>query len=314
MLKSFFVIVVCLAMAQLGMGQATVKVAHKLNKIDSINTATQIKELILKIDKRYSDFKIRQSLEYESRFATINCKKISDSLQVKPWQKADFDNNGLTDILVIGTWSDHHIICILDKGDNYYEIKSITRKSFQHCTFPVVSNNKIKYYFESSPESGKRDKQPTLEQVILTYQFGDFIEDNLIPASHTIEKIEYSTTGCYGSCPIFKLIINLDRTSNWFADLYNKINNKEVKGNFSCTIKAEKYNQIIALLNYIDFAKLKDDYAVGWTDDQSSTLKITYDNGKIKTIKDYGLIGTYGLDRVYQLLFDLRKNQQWTAL
>ncbi len=56
----------------------------------------------------------------------------------------------------------------------------------------------------------------------------------------------------------------------------------------------------------------KDKYAVNWTDDQASILEITFDNGKVKKIYDYGLIGTFGLDRVYQLLFKLRENQKWT--
>jgi len=52
-------------------------------------------------------------------------------------------------------------------------------------------------------------------------------------------------------------------------------------------------------------------YRVSWTDDQTSTLKITYDNGKVKTIRDYGLIGTFGLSQAYKLLFDLRGSQPW---
>ena len=66
------------------------------------------------------------------------------------------------------------------------------------------------------------------------------------------------------------------------------------------------------MLNYIYFETLQDNFAVTWTDDQTATLKITYDSGKVKSISDYGLIGTYGLDRVYQLLYELRENQKWT--
>jgi hypothetical protein len=311
MIKSIFQITILLTLFQSCKSQVDNKVIHKPNYIDSIQTAKQIEELILKIDKRYSKFKINQTLNYESRFSGISCKKISDSLKIKPWQKADFDNNGLSDILIVGTWSDHHIICILDKGENHFEIKSITRRIFQECTFPVVSNNKIKYYFESYPESGNWDKPRKLQQIILTYQFGDFIEENPTPTSHKIDKIEYSTTGCFGTCPVFELTINSDKNAKWFADMYNEISDKEVKGDFNSTITEDKYNEIVNLLNYIDFANLQDDYAVSWTDDQSSTLIITYDNGKTKSIKDYGLIGTYGLDRVYQMLFELRRNQKW---
>lgn len=58
----------------------------------------------------------------------------------------------------------------------------------------------------------------------------------------------------------------------------------------------------------MDFTNLEKDYAVGWTDDQSCTLKIVYDNNKTKVIEDYGLIGTFGLKKLYQQLFELRFN------
>jgi hypothetical protein len=311
MIKSIFQITVFLILFHFCKSQVDNKAIHTPNYIDSIQTAKQIEELILKIDKRYSKFKVNQTLNYESNRTDINCKRISDSLEIKPWQKADFDNNGLSDILIVGTWTDHHILCVLDKGENHYEIKSITRRSFQECTFPVVSNNKIKYYFESHLERENWDKPRKLEQINLIYQFGDFIEENPMPKSHKIDKIEYSTTSCFGTCAIFKLTINSDKTAKWFADKYNEVNDKEVKGDFNSTITEDRYTEIISLLNYIGFAKLKDNYAVTWTDDQSSTLIITYDNGKTKSINDYGLIGTYGLDRVYQMLFELRTNQKW---
>lgn len=292
-------------------GQSDNSVMHKANFIDSIQTAKQITDLISKIDNRYKDFKVNETLKFENRYSGKNYKKIADSLNVQPWTKADFDNNGLTDILIIGNWYDHSIICILDK-DGKYEIKPITRRSFQDCTFPIVENGKIKYYFESEPERGKWEEERKLKQIKLVYKFGDFIEENQTPANHEIEKIEYSTTGCFGTCPIFDLTINSDKTAKWNAKMYNKIKDKEVSGNLSSKVTDDKYNNIVDLLNYIDFEMLQDNYAVNWTDDQSSTLKITYDNGKVKLIHDYGLIGTYGLDRVYQLLFELRENQKWT--
>jgi len=68
------------------------------------------------------------------------------------------------------------------------------------------------------------------------------------------------------------------------------------------------------LINYIDFANLEKDYAVNWTDDQSCTLKIVYDGNKIKEIRDYGLIGTFGLKKLYEQLFELRFNQNWKKI
>jgi len=308
----FFRFIILSTIFQTCQGQTDSSAGKRRNYIDSINSAQQLTQLISKVDKKYKDFKINESLTFASSYSGKDYKKIFDSLKVQPWTKADFDNNGLTDILIIGTWSEHHILCILDEGDNHYEIKSITRRSFQECTFPVVRNNKIIFYFESYPQRGSWDIPLKLEHIILTYQFGDFIEENLAPPSHKIETIEYSTSGCFGTCPIFEMVINSDGTASWFAARYNAINKKEVKGHFTSRINIGKHNEIVSLLNYIDFSKLQNTYAVDWTDDQSSTLKITYDNGKTKLIEDYGLIGTYGLDRLYQMLFELRTNEKWT--
>ena len=84
-------------------------------------------------------------------------------------------------------------------------------------------------------------------------------------------------------------------------------------GEYKAEIDNKSYSDIINLLNYIDFQNLNDEYAVNWTDDQTSYITITYDQGKIKTIRDYGLIGTHGLDKLYDLLFKLRFNQNGLA-
>ena len=58
----------------------------------------------------------------------------------------------------------------------------------------------------------------------------------------------------------------------------------------------------------------KQDYYVDWTDDQDCTLKVVYDNNKVKEVRDYGLIGTFGLKKLYQQLFELRFNQDWKKI
>lgn len=283
MIKPIFNLVLLLTFFQICKGQAENNALYKPNLIDSITTGEQLNALISKLDNRYKDFKVNEELKFESRYSRKNYKKIADSLNVQPWTKADFDSNGLTDILVIGRISNNHsIICILDKG-NKYEFKPITRRSFQENTFPIVVNNTIKYYFESEPDRVNWNKPRELQQITLTYKFGDFIEESKNTTTHTIEKLEYSTTGCLGTCSIFDLTINADRTSVWNAKRHNKIGNKEYEGIFKTKITQDKFDELLDLLNYIDFTRLKDNYAVNWTDDQGSTLKITYDNGKSKS-------------------------------
>jgi hypothetical protein len=288
------------------------QLAKPPNIIDSIQTAGQIEKLIAHIDDRFADFKVNEKL----RFSDEECQRLSDSLRIKAWTKADFDNNGWTDLLVVGRQRLAAILCIIDKGNNQFALNRITRRFSQDCSFPVVDTIKglpaIEYYFRSYPERGNWDKPRPLERKTLIYKFGDFVEANQNPVSHRIEKLEYSTTMCFGSCPSFKMEMNEDRTGAFNAWMYNKIAGKEVKGDFKTTIDEPHFKEIIDLLNYADFENLNSNYAVDWTDDQTSTLKITYDGGKTKSITDYGLMGTYGLDRLYQLLFELRGNQNWT--
>jgi len=118
---------------------------------------------------------------------------------------------------------------------------------------------------------------------------------------------------CFGTCPKFYISILKDKSSVFKAEKFNLESEeaKEIKGIFNTTLSDNSFSEIISLLDYIDFPSLNDKYAVGWTDDQTCILTITYNNGQVKTISDYGLIGTFGLDRLYELMFNLRFNQNW---
>lgn len=271
------------------------------NRIDAITSSKDIERLLKQIDPSFSTFRVNDSLQ----FSDARCKCLSDSLQCKPWTKADFDGNGFTDLLVTGNWDDHAVFCILDLGYNKFVVNRLTRKIFQRCTFPVVkridSTNIILYY--SFDETGT-----TVIADTLIYKFGDFVEYNPRPKYYNIERISFSTTECFGMCPQFSIDIDSSRTSTYDAIKYNK-----KSGKFTATIDESIFQKLFSFLNYINFPQLKNNYSVNWTDDQSCTLTVTYNNGQVKTIHDYGLLGTFGLNRLYQKLFGLRDNQDWKA-
>lgn len=274
------------------------------NKIDDIKNASEIEKLLSTIDqKRFELFTVNESLKFEKRY----CEEFADTAKAEPWTKVDFDNNGYTDLLVIGKIYDHSVIVILDLSENNFVVKSLTQESFRDCTFPVVQKTgeqpTITYYTNIAYYSvGLLPPAATL-----IYKFGGFIELNESPKTYKIEKIEYRASGCFGPCPSFELFINSNRSA-LFKPVYF---NKRKKGTYRGKIETSQFNELIDLLNYLDFPMLKNDYYVTWTDDQKSFLTITYDGGKVKKIEDYGLIGTFGLKRVYEILFDLRENQVW---
>ncbi|MFT3796482.1 DUF6438 domain-containing protein [Flavobacterium sp.] len=160
----------------------------------------------------------------------------------------------------------------------------------------------------------KRETQT--KNLVLKYNFNSFIEYNQNISNRKIEKIEYATMGCYGTCPIFELTLIPNKESIFKANNFNFHNNIESysengEGNFKTHLKKETFKELSDLLNYIDFENLEDNYSVGWTDDSECILKITYDGGKIKTISDYGMSGTYGLKKVHDYLHKIRFNQNW---
>ena len=294
-----------------------VTLAQKNSKIDKLNSKEDVENLIHSFDKNYEKFSLKPINEFKSSYGENEyCKRIADSLNItKSFYKADFNNDGYTDLLAIGDYYNFNIFIVMNNRNDSLKINRLTRRSFQECTFPKIINDTIiRYYQMTQPDWRENKPKRSLKFVDLVYKYGDFIEYNPKVKDYSIQKIEYQTTMCFGTCPKFFISIDKNKQGIFKAESYNKEtreSKKVITGTFETILKESSFKEIINLLNYIDFPNLKDNYAVSWTDDQTSTLTITYGNGQVKKIRDYGLIGTYGLDRLYQILFELRFNQDW---
>ena len=155
----------------------------------------------------------------------------------------------------------------------------------------------------------------------LIYKFNLFLEYNKNPKNYNIEKIEFETEDCFGVCPYFKLIINNDKSATFNAISGNSIYEKtsrygddnmpEIKGIFKTKLNDQEYNQLISILNYLDFPNMQNKYSIDRLHSSYCKIKITYDNQMTKSIEDYGMCGTYGLMNIYTTLFNIRFNQEW---
>ncbi len=135
-------------------------------------------------------------------------------------------------------------------------------------------------------------------------------------------KIEYEAGACFGSCPIFKITINPDRSAIFEAEHFNFSKgfskgefDKPREGTFKGTLKEEDYNKLLSLLDGLDVKNLKDKYGErNITDLPTSYLRINFADKTSKTVEDYGKKGTEKLVEVYKFFEDLRTNQQWTKV
>ncbi len=309
------------------------------SKIDSLETEQQVQNFVrtsIKKDSAFAKFELRKISDFNTHTVSDLIKKTADSLKInKNFYKGDFDNNGFTDLIIIGddgscsgmkplenggyeSYScDFSVLCILDLGDRFM-VKNL-QQNHQDEVIPYISkiNNRdyIKVFYEESnfDSFGFMNK---ISSKILSFKFDDFIEYNPNVKHLDVQRIIFETSGCFGTCPIFKLEISKFGNAKFIAESYNfsERYSRKPEGTFITFLNFISLQELFGILDYISFSDLKNDYAVHWTDDQTSTLTIIYDDGKIKSIRDYGLVGTYGLKLLYKKLFDLRFNQNWKKM
>lgn len=304
------------------------------SELDNLKSKSEIEKLIQKSDTNYRKYELKNLQDFNRSNSNDSINKIlANKLNVKTnFTKTDFDNNGYTDLLAIG---DNHDCTSFRPG-----IEGEKSCSFSPIVLMNYEKNKTKI-FHIDIEWGKSivpkveyiNSQPFLviykqklvdwqkkiyseSKTILTFKFGDFIEYNESPEKNNITKIEFNTSGCFGTCPVYKLILNRDSLSIFNAQYYNFNKNKEVtygeeEGVFSTKINKMEFDKLEELINYCRFEDLKKEYSVMHTDDQTGDLKITFNNGKVKTVSDYGMIGTYGLKILYEKLAQLRFSEKW---
>lgn len=140
--------------------------------------------------------------------------------------------------------------------------------------------------------------------------------------SSKYSTIEYEAGACFGSCPIFKITINPDRTAVFEAEHFNFSKgfskgefDKPREGTFKGTIKEADYNKLVALLNNLDVKNLDEKYGNrNVTDMATSYLRVNFADGTSKQVEDYGKKGNEKLVEVYKFFEDLRNNQQWSKV
>jgi len=295
--------------------------------VDMLESKASIEAFIRKSDTNYKNYELKHLQDFDRDHGNDSINKLLAKKYnvTSNFVKVDFDGNGYTDFLAIG---DNHTchgsgekscsfspIVLMNYGTKtkIYQIdlewgKSIVPTIGYIDSKPFLVVYKHKYDWE---------KKKNLEtKSVLTFRYGGFIEYNKHPKKNQISKIEFSTSGCFGTCPVYKLTLNRDSLSVFNARYYNFDNDRDVtygkeEGIFFTTINKQDFDQLEELLNYCAFENLKANYSVMHTDDQTGDLKITFDDGKTKTISDYGMIGTYGLKLLYEKLAELRFSEKW---
>lgn len=259
------------------------------NKIDELKTP----EDVLKF--------VKKTFDKQDRFQPI--RRNLNAIDFK-FIKLDLNKDGLTDILINGIY----LYAIIDKGGrNNFEENYIGGSHF-NCQLLSIDTSKtiptlvIQKENDYDNETGK-DIEFKADTLINMY--GGFIEYNSSPKTIDFNEIKIMTSPCFGTCPIFELTINDNKQATYNAKEYNKLT-----GFYKSQIDDKVFSDLVGLITYINIDNLKTNYKIGRTDNPSIDIEIKY-NGLTKKIHDYGLEGTFGLKRLYSILYKLKATQDW---
>ena len=259
------------------------------NKIDDLKTPEDVLKFVKKTFDKQDRF---QSIQRNSK--AINFKFI----------KVDLNNDGLTDILINGIY----LYAVIDKGGrNNFQENYIGGRLF-NCQLLSIDTSKeipILIVQKDNDYDNETDKDIVFKPDTLTNLYGGFIEYNSSPKQIDFKEIKIMSSPCFGTCPIFEITINNNKQAIYNAKEYNKLT-----GIYKSNIEEKVFADLLGLLTYINIDTLKNNYKIGWTDNPSIDIEIKY-NGFTKKIHDYGLEGTFGLKRLYEVLYNLKATQDW---
>jgi hypothetical protein len=133
-----------------------------------------------------------------------------------------------------------------------------------------------------------RIKEQLTDTLILTRNDSTFIKLQRIKEkkSNSFDQIIFSSSGCYGSCPIIDISINNKNKIYFQGEGYVK-----PLGFYESIIDSTKTDYIFSKFAKANIDSLQSDYAVGHTDDESITTTYIKNGQIIKTIHDYGKAG-----------------------
>jgi len=119
------------------------------------------------------------------------------------------------------------------------------------------------------------------------YDFGVRQRPNLAAqATLPVASIMLRRGGCFGTCPVYRVTLNVDGTAAYEGVAYvGRI------GKFVGRVPFYDFAQLALLAERAGFMTLQERYAGSWTDDETRRITIRARSGKEKTVEDYGDFG-----------------------
>lgn len=234
--------------------------------------------------------------------------RFTDSVMTKRWLLADYDGDQLKDLVYYGRIDSDGGIFVFFGGTKRKMIRLTDgfARWYPHSieSYKIANTNSIIVGTLEQPQWHASEQKPYAKSFFhdtLVYKFGGFAEYNgNVKRGPAFDSIH------------FRPLSNWVGNNNRFLRIYGNgsvtyVRSRDTVGkDKSYEMITEKMTASINphewqdLLDYIGFAQLKDSFELKNVSDQTVALTtVYYANGSKKTVWDYGMTGTYGLETLY---------------
>ena len=244
----------------------------------------------------------------------------------RTWEKGDFDGNGRSDLLFNGyysfrgngNYSQRICVVVFDLGRDSFRIEELSQGHF------------IRFFAAKKLSFGNQDCIVTLQHKerygtnnfadslpnrvdTLAYRLDHFIERPKAHKPHSIQELTFSVRGGFTMDLGYTITIRGDSVL-LFQEKFNDSATDIIRYECVARLDTAASHNLYQLLDCIDIPSLKSNYSVSWTDDRTASLHIRFDKGRVKSIEDYGKIGTNGLVALYDLFDEFHRTLPWTRI
>jgi hypothetical protein len=123
-----------------------------------------------------------------------------------------------------------------------------------------------------------------------------------------ISEIHLERTACYGTCPVYKVVLRNNGSLE-----YEGIQNVKRIGKYRGKINLWGFNKLAQLIEKSKFMEMQDRYSIDMTDMPTVYTTVVYAGGKKKRIMNFGNAGPVELWAIEQLIDKLVEEAQWES-
>ena len=279
---------------------------------------------IIHTDKNYQDLQLKTDFWTGENFidSIKSFRKIISKENLKPIFKADLNGDGKQDYLVHLEYkkdsTNENLVRFIDddakncvvllSSSNGYKILSAGKKRVYDIYAAKIINYKghnllkVLNFIPRFDDLNNILKFDTL--LVKNNQLTEFVNKR---SNNNISEIKFTQFGGYAPGVYYTLTLKKDSIM-LNSKFYKKLEGKFMGNN------SQNFGNLTLYFNNIDFKNLKDKYFIDCYDCSAIETKIVYDNGKIKTIYDYGEKGSLGLVKFYESVHAIMEKQKWQKM